>query len=200
MEVNLRKLIQIVNYYLIPAGLLIYIIKYQNGDFRLYRDMVSLGNLAIWLVSILIFVKPLHIILNRYFKFNKLMYLIGYRREFGVLAFWITMFHGIYIMYYYKLFSLANFSLLNNEIYSKIVSGIIAGVGIFIMGITSNKLSAIKFGRNWKKIQKIAYPTYVLVVVHLTFTSYGSSALLLLISFIILKGLEYLIVKENLVN
>ena len=72
--------------------------------------------------------------------------------------------------------------------------GLVAFIGMFILGITSNKLSAIKLKRNWKKVQRLAYPAFAFTMIHAALASReGGSYIALLVIYSILKAAQYYI-------
>jgi DMSO/TMAO reductase YedYZ heme-binding membrane subunit len=197
MKLNIRKTIQVLAYYIIPAFFLLnIIIKIYLGE-NLYKELKDYGNYVFILLLIILFVKPISIIFNEIKIFKTVL---GYRRELGILAFWFSIFHSIGLMYYLDLFSVQGFIkiLTPNEL--KLLSGFLAFIGMFILGITSNKLAVLKLKNNWKKIQSIVYPTFFFVAVHKSLSEKEFGPIIIFLIYVVFKIIEYLKLKNKKLN
>ncbi len=165
MAINPKKIIQISCYYILPIlGFLMLINSFYNLS-NSYELMVNFGNIAMYLVFALLIAKPLSILWPKV-PLRKLML---YRRELGVLAFWYAVFHSFALMNYLEMFSFEEFFIILKPGQINLLFGVISLIGMIILGITSNKLSVIKLKKNWKKVQMIAYPTLIFIVLHSTY-------------------------------
>lgn len=189
-----RKIIQLLTYYLLPslAFIVLLISEFFLGDS--YELLVSYGSYALNLVMIILFIKPLTVLFGHKLTFLKKVML--YRREMGVLAFWFALFHALALMFYLDVFSY--YSLENAlDPTDYILSGFIALIGMIILGITSNKFSQFKLKRKWKKVQLLAYPTFVFIIIHKMQTEGELGPLLLLILYLGLKLAEHHSLKKK---
>jgi sulfoxide reductase heme-binding subunit YedZ len=153
-----------------------------------YDIFSSMGNLALILVSANLFVKPLSVL----FPFKILKIAMTYRREAGVLAFWVFVGHvlGLFMT---KAFFLQD--LLAG--YPFFVMGSLAAIGMTMLGLTSNNMAQRFLKRNWKTVQKVAYPTFFLILIHASLAE-GEFGKLILFGggYLLLKGLAYYKLKR----
>lgn len=187
MEITKRNLIQYLCYYLLPVVMFFatFFTVYSSGD--AYELVVSFGDFALKLLILILFVKPLGVIFPKISLFKKL---VTFRRELGVLAFWAAIFHSITLMYYLGLFSV-NEALKYTSFTSFALWGFLALIGMTILGLTSNKLSVMKLKKNWKKLQYLAYPTFLFVLVHVYLSYKDITYIIIGIIFILLKIIEF---------
>lgn len=204
--INLRKIIQLFCYYLIPIFLLLSLIFQIFIGSNLSDVSKDYGEPAFFLIGIILFIKPLSIIFSDFklynTNFNPFQFILSYRREMGVLAFWFSIIHGLGLIYSKNLFSIQGLLILLNPFEIFLFSGFLAMIGMIILGLTSNKLSVMKFKRNWKKIQSLAYPTFALVCIHVTFAKKDEfGPILLFVTYTILKiVIHYKILKKINLN
>jgi sulfoxide reductase heme-binding subunit YedZ len=191
MKINSRTIVQIICYYILPAIMLITELMAIIANASLYRLLVNYGNYAMYLVIIILFVKPLSILFPKIKPFRTLM---TYRREMGVLAFWFAVFHSIALLFYLEIFKTGDISILYQD--SALLFGVLALFCMLILGFTSNKLAVIKLKRNWKRVQMVAYPALFLIVFHMMQHEKEYSGLIILIAFLSLKTAEYLHLKK----
>lgn len=119
----------------------------------------QLGVVTLLAVTVVLYVKPLSVLTP--FKIFK--FLMTYRREMGIASFWIFTGHflGLYKTGVFKLkdiFDTSNF----------MIWGALAALGLFILTITSNDISLRLLKQNWKKLQRIAYVVYFVILIHYT--------------------------------
>ena len=188
MEMNLRKIVQLFCYYLIPLYLLLMVLfnLYFDGD--LYDNVVELGEVAFILVSLILFVKPLSVLLPQLRIIGRFL---GYRRELGVLAFWYAMFHSISLIFYLNLATFQGMiSLLSFEtlFYS---FGFFAMIGMIVLGFTSNRLAVMKLKGKWKKVQMIVFTTYAFICVHMAMAEDEFTPYVILGFYVLLKIAQY---------
>lgn len=191
MNINIRKLIQLFCYYILPLGMLITEILAIFAGASFYSLLVNYGNASMYLVIVILFVKPLSILFPKITLFRKLM---TYRREMGVLAFWFAIFHSIALLFYLEIFKTGDIKILFTD--SALLFGVLALLCMLILGLTSNKLAVIKLKRNWKKVQMLAYPAIFLIVLHKYMHSKETIAIIILIAFISLKTAEIIHMKR----
>jgi methionine sulfoxide reductase heme-binding subunit len=171
-----RKLGKFVAYYLLPLVLLFgSVVLYSRGYFAL------LGNIAEYLLVFILFVKPLAVIT----KLKLLRRFVLYRRELGVAVFWFFLFHiGSYFVLGMSLDSFLN---------GKMFFGLVAGLGLLVLALTSNNFSVKLLKRNWKKLQYFVYFVLFGVLLHSNLMrGEGLFEFYLIFGlFVVLKGLEW---------
>lgn len=191
---NLRKVIQILFYYIIPVYLLLILILNLNNLDNIYHSLVKWGDNSLNLLILILFIKPISIIFNKIKLFKSIL---SYRRELGVLSFWFAVFHSIALVYYLDLFSLQGLVYILSAKDLFLITGFIGFIGMVILGITSNKLSTIKLKRNWKKVQYLAYPTLLMICIHKAESKEEYGPYFILIIYVILKIVQYYKIKKN---
>lgn len=176
---NLKKILSILSYYVLPIILLILSTTTSNPEI-----FNSFGQAALYLVAGNLFLKPIAKISN----IKLLKRLLIYRRQFGIAAVWFFAFHAVGM---WQTFQLTEVSYFLDPKYN-LMYGALAAIGMIILGITSNNFAVKTLKRNWKRIQYIAYPTLLLIFYHAALAEgelggfyFGT------ISFILLKILEW---------
>ncbi|MFA6307440.1 MAG: ferric reductase-like transmembrane domain-containing protein [Patescibacteria group bacterium] len=175
----MKKLLQIISYYLIPLVLLLLTFGIPS------RSLFGLfGNTALYLLIFTLFLKPIAKISD--IKFLK--HLLIYRRQFGIASFWFFAFHAIGMWQIYQL--------INIEFYldpkTNLFYGALAAICMIVLGMTSNTLAVKKLKKNWKRIQYIAYPTLFLALYHRALFEGDTTNFYILSGlFILLKILEW---------
>lgn len=201
MKFNLRKTIQLFNYYLIPGFLLLSLIYLLYTGQDIYEFVVERGNNAFTLLIALLYIKPLCTISGKYVKIqivNKILTTaLSYRREFGVLAFWFAVLHGVSLFFLLGIFNYNEFVGLFQPLNVHLVSGLIGLIGMVILGLTSNKLSVMKLKRNWKRIQMVVYPTFAFACIHVAIAEQEIGPYIILGVYTILKIFAYYINKNK---
>lgn len=179
-----RKLIRTFTYYGLPVLLIIFSFLYPHRTF-----FATMGGWAEKLLIFLVFVKPIAII----FKSKFFMRAVTYRRESGVASFWFFLFHAAGLIYVLNLTSITNYLVLF------MFFGAIAGLGMIILALTSNDTSVKYFKKNWKKIQYITYPTFLLVLAHSGLFEQGNLIKLYTIGglFVALKSIEFYLARKR---
>lgn len=193
-QFNLKKIIQSLCYYILPAVMLILVLTFQLLNIDNYELLSEFGKYALILVLVILFAKPISVIFNKVDLFRIIM---SYRREMGVLAFWFAMFHAILLMFYLKLISIENLPLITNP-KGYLFWGVLALFGMFLLGITSNTLSQIKLKQKWKKLQYLAYPTLAFILIHKAIVKNEFEPYIILGIYIILKIIENYLIKKRL--
>ncbi len=175
-----RNILQIFCYYIIPIILSIHFII--NPD-RKFLNVI--GWISIIIVCFILFIKPIAMI-TQYKHFKRFLL---YRRELGILSFWLALYHSLGYLYFFKMYKL----LISNNLASYSYFGIPAFLIMFILGITSNKISMKLLKTKWKKVQYLAYGALILTMFHIELVKYQTFHFSFIISalFVILKYLEY---------
>lgn len=194
MNFNLRKTLQVLFYYVMPGISFLIVLWSLITDNYIYDLMVEFGSWSMNLLILILFIRPISVLFDKVVFFKKVM---SYRRELGVLAFWFAIFHSLVLAFYLNLFSIYEISRIY-DLSDYVSWGVFGFLGMFILGITSNKFSVLKLKRNWKKLQMLAYPTFAFVVVHKVMAEEEAGAFVLLLVYVILKTLEILKVKKKL--
>lgn len=147
-----RKVIQAISFFLTPLALSVYSVTLATDSF-----FVELGEIAILLVAFNLFLKPLSVL----FRHPLLAQALTFRREVGVMSFWLFVFHS-FGMVLGRGLSLK--MIYNPEGF--LIWGAIAGFGMWILGLTSNNFSQRLLKKNWKKVQMLAYVVLPLATFH----------------------------------
>jgi len=182
----MKKVLKIISYYITPFILLILSTTMSS------RSLFGLfGNIALYLVIFILFIKPLAKISD--IKFLK--HLLIYRRQFGIASFWFFAFHAIGMWQIYNLNKIGLF--LNPK--TNLLYGALAAIGMIVLTLTSNTWAVKKLKKNWKRIQYIAYPTLLLAIYHTTLSKNDTMNFYLVsVLFILLKILEWNKININI--
>jgi sulfoxide reductase heme-binding subunit YedZ len=151
---RIRKPLDILIYLFLPLFLVLISLFLPN-----YQLSKQFGELAWQLLLLVMFIKPIILILG----IKELMPLLTFRREIGLAAFWLAIFHAGNMIYNLKLFQIENYLAWDNFIFW----GALGAIGFLIVATTSNNWSMRKLKRNWKKIQSFSYFIFSAVLVHL---------------------------------
>lgn len=183
-------------YYVVPL-LVVLLVGASFFDQRILFWNTSFADFGMWLLLVILWVKPLSVLIGRYFSTQKYIYwfkrflskIILWRKELWILVFWIFFIHGIFVFIIYSsnLSALLEFSML---------LGIISLVALLIGAITSNMWS-MKFLRHyWKTVQSVSYIAIITGMIHATFF-WMEGAIGWLILYLILKIWELMIMKKR---
>lgn len=183
---NTKVILSVICYIFLPLGLVVGSVLFGEADiFRLY------GTLAQLLLIYVLFIKPIGVIFN----FKWMTRQLAYRRQLGVASFWLSLFHAVMFVFDRGIYSIDRYMGIDNYLFY----GMLAMIGILILGVTSNNRSVAFFKSKWKKIQYLAYPSLFLVLLHVSmvrgnmlwFYSLGGI-------YVVLKILEWKKVKVGL--
>lgn len=179
---NLRKTIHVLFYFIMPLSLLISLIFIKN-----YRLSAQFGEWAWQVLILILFIKPIIKIIAR----KELMWILTYRRELGILCFYLALAHLAGSIWNLKLFDLTNYLPPNHFLFT----GALAGIVLFILYLTSNNFSMCFLKKYWKRIQYSSYLVLPLISAHQILLKQEAEdtfgLIALNIAFIILKILEY---------
>ncbi len=115
------------------------------------------GTLAMLGVTAALYLQPLMALT----KNPWLIKLFSMRREIGVASFWLFFFHA-YGLIWTRGLGLDVIFNVNGFIFW----GFLASMGMWLLGLTSNDFSQRLLKKNWKKLQRVVYPTYFLLLYH----------------------------------
>ena len=176
---NFKQALGILTFYLLPIILIALNILAPQLNL-----LITSGFIAKGLFIIIMFLKPITVILNS----DKLKCLLPYRKEAGVAIFWLALFHGVGLIFKYKIFDITKYlSLTSHLLYATL-----AMIFIIILAITSNNFSVEKLGLNWKRIQYLAYPALLLTVYHTSKVANNMKKFYIIGGlFVILKAIEW---------
>ena len=171
------KLIQKLIYYVLPVVLLLVSVVVGGEVFGKFGTLAMLG------VTAVLYVQPLSILT----KNPWIIKLFTMRREMGVASFWLFFFHAYGLIFSRNIspefiFNVKGF----------IFWGFLAGMGMWLLGLTSNNFSQKLLKKNWKRLQRVVYPTYFLLLYHASmaegemwkFWVFGGG-------YVVLKGLSF---------
>jgi len=157
---KIKKVLSIISYYLVPLSLIVGALVVSQKGFGAENDLYGLyGNLAMILLVIIVFLKPLSQIFTwKWFKIG-----VAFRRQLGVAAFWCALFHGMLYVRLYDLFSLESFIGKGNTLY---LLGVVGLIGMILLGITSNNFSVRLLKKRWKQLHYSVYGIFFVVLWH----------------------------------
>lgn len=178
LGIRYRQIFDPIVYYIFPLTIIIYSYLFPTREL-----FFTIGHLSKQLLIFLLFIKPIASL----FKSKALFRVTTYRRQLGLLTFWLFLVHTLGIIYLYELFSIAKYL----QIYH--IIALIAGLGLIILAITSNNYSVRKLQKNWKRLQYIVYPVLFGVLIHAGLAKNNSLNEIYIIGslFIVLKILEW---------
>ncbi len=186
-----RKTVKLIAYYIVPIVLfLMYISVTRHIDYQ-----STLGATAYNLLLVTLFIKPLRII---YKKIGLLATVGSYRRELGLATFYFALFH---FLFYAKMIKLSPITLLKASLGSiePLFFGAVGLIILFLLAITSNKFSTMKLKANWKKLHKLVYIAFPLILIHVALMEGEGylTAILIIVLYYLLKKKEWQITKNK---
>ena len=163
MKITFRKFTHLAIYYLTPIGLVYFSFTTRDPLF-----FARLGTYTLYVLLVVLFCKPLAILTDAKWLWK----LKAYRRELGLLSFWLFFFHAGGNIYSYQLYTFTTWPVF-------VYWGAAAGVGMLILGATSNNYAVRLLRRNWKKLHRIVYFVFFAALVHIAlgkqeYVLYGS--------------------------
>ncbi|MEA3399222.1 MAG: ferric reductase-like transmembrane domain-containing protein, partial [Patescibacteria group bacterium] len=166
----------------IPPLLFLFSIFKILPDKLQYNLFVNMGHWSFLIFTFIVFIKPLSKLFKKVKFFKKSL---TYRKELGILIFWLGIFHSIFLFFNLKM----NLLPLNNltSLTLHISWGILAFILIFFLGITSNNFSLKKLKKDWKKVQYLTYFAYAFVCIHKALVSNKIHGYIFLGVYIILR-------------
>lgn len=175
----IKKIAQIGSYYIYPLLLLSSSLLIPTSD--LFKKF---GSLAFLLLAGNLFLRPLAVLVRVW----PVQLLFTLRREIGVASFWSYVFHSMGMIYTFGLKPQA----LLSDTSSYIFFGALAGIGMWLLGMTSNDIAVRVLKRNWKRLHRIAYLVFFLSLYHSSLAEDEPAKLYLFGgAFIIAKILEF---------
>lgn len=178
---HFEKALELLSFYLLPAGLFVSALLWpKNSHFYL-----QLGEVAWILVLLVLFIKPIAVLTRNKTAFRLCML----RRELGVASFWLFIFHAAGLIYNFNLTVLPDYFILNSARFW----GTTSGIGMLLLGLTSNNFSMKLLKEHWKDLQYLAYPTLFLAGAHKYMAEDKTlwPAILIFCVFIALKCIEW---------
>ncbi len=190
---SFRKVLQIFSYYVVP--IVSFLILYAGIFSRkfVYDFSVVIGDVAIILFALIVFVKPFSVFFPKVKVLRKIVFL---RRELGLLVFWLAFWHSIYLLIDLDVFNYSGL-IVASDVTAQLFWGLLGFVTMFILGITSNKLSMIKLKKNWKPVQLLTYPCFVFVCVHTSMAKGGPLGYVVAGVYVLFKIAEYVVVRQR---
>ena len=133
--------------------------------------------------------------------------LILMRKVLGILSFLFFVRHGIEYFTVEYIFTLKHVPAItyldyvtqNILIRNDALTWVIAGILMLVLGLTSNKVSMkILSGNLWKKVQSLVYPTFLIVSIHVAFSSrFDIFYVMLIVWLVYIRTMSYIIQKEK---
>ena len=186
-----KKIFSFFCQYLIPVSLFFIFFFLFFNNLNYYKFSILLGWVAYYLLCVILFVKPLSTTFKKTIFLKKILPL---RKEIGILMFWTFLVHFLGTSIQKNLFSNKFFKIILDPTHY-LFWGILAGLIIFILGITSNRLSIKKLNklvfRGWKKLHYLVYLGFIFTTFHIYLINQNIIFLIILTLFIILKIIEF---------
>ncbi len=153
---------------LVPGFIALFILpSFYIGEANMYLRI--LGRIAMTYLTVTLMITPISAYISEdSFRKN----FIQLRKLFWLAGFCFFLFHAVqYILIEYGYHQFADF--ITNIIQRPdALSGVIAGSIMLILGLTSNQFSMnILGGKVWKGVQSLAYPVFLLALIHIAFAS-----------------------------
>ena len=157
---NIRKVLQMGAYYLLPIFLAISLLVVEGRELKHFAK--ELGSISVALFIFIMFIKPVSVFLP---KITLLKKIVLWRKELGIAIFYLAFFHMIGIFISSDLFSYPEEWLYGLED-PAVLFGTVSMIGMVFLGLTSNKFSIKKLKKNWQKLHYLAYPTLFFALLH----------------------------------
>jgi ferredoxin-NADP reductase/rubredoxin len=162
------------------------------------------GKVAFFYFAWALMVSPvLHFIKKQFYRDRFILL----RKIFGILACIFFLKHGLeyfaseYIYYFQWNYDVSYLEYAYSNIlqWNDALSGIVAGILLWLLGITSNKVSlSLLWWKKWKVIQSLVYPAFLISALHIAFASrFDSFYSFLIILVVSLRTVAYFSVQKN---
>jgi len=176
--------LNILCYYLVP---LMVLTGFLFAPDRYYAS-VEMGEKA-WLILLLIlFLKPAAQIFPGFSFLAKWM---PFRKQFWVAMLWFVIGHGVWTGIDKWIFGIDKFLKILSQPDHYLFWGILAGIIVFFLGITSNFYSMKLLKRNWKRLHMLVYPALLFTALHIYFITGEISSLIIVAIYWVAKLLAY---------
>jgi|AntAceMinimDraft_4_1070372.scaffolds.fasta_scaffold13756_1 DMSO/TMAO reductase YedYZ heme-binding membrane subunit len=183
MKISEIKIINIVALYLVPIFIVFLSVFSPEKDL-----FVFMGKIAELMFIFIMFIKPISVIFKLSF-FSRRMY---YRKQFGILIFWFSLFHTIGLLY------LNYFAIDQLFVVPHLFFSVLAMIGLFILTITSNIYSVRRLEQNWKRVQSLAYPAFAFMILHTALVEGKIEKFyIIMVIYLSLKVFQYLVMKKR---
>ena len=150
-------------------------LTYMAVQPNMYRDMVHWWEWSLNLLYLILFMKPILVIIGHRIQYT----LLHFRRQLGVLSFWFALFHTAGIIWLRGWRHIDMYLWYSNYLFWWMV----AMIGMVLLALTSNyrSIKTMKYRR--KKLQYLAYPVLFMTLLGV---------------FFLLKTVEYLITTKKI--
>lgn len=177
-DARFRRLVSLAVYVVLPLAL----VALWASPLALFFAR-QMGELAQALLLLLLFMKPAAVIFN----IRILRRALVYRRQMGVVVFYLALFHFALLVNPARLLDFSYYTVGNHVLYGAPALLILA-----LLGITSNDRALKLLRRNWLRLHKLAYLALVLVIIHSALANGELFKIILIIPlYAALKILEY---------
>lgn len=117
--------------------------------------------------------------------------LLKYRREIGVIAFFLALGHGVLLV------SKRNFDFFDIQTYWIYIQGVVTFIIFTLLAITSNDWSVKKLKKNWKKLHELTYLAMFLLVWHVIDKMWGQWSYLTPLGIVGITGVTVLFIVRK---
>ncbi|MBP9812004.1 rubredoxin [Candidatus Gracilibacteria bacterium] len=160
---------------------------YHTGEINLL--LRTLGYVAFAFLSISLIVSPSMRLLGS-------NHLIGYRRIFGVLAFFVALAHSL--KYFFDEYTYNQvFFIAKHFLELDVLSGTISLILMSVLGITSLQFFIRLLGSHWKNIQTLIFPLYCIAGAHIAFASRFDIGYMVMIAIVVLMRISVYLFFES---
>lgn len=185
-----RVVINRLVYFALPLFLFVVMyVVFSFPEYIIFEVLKKLGSLAFLVLTVNLFIKPLSVLWPADLWPKRWIQLgMTFRREMGVATFWLYLFHSMGMIGLFAFDPLTDFQGFNNFLFW----GSVAGMGLWLMALTSNDWAVSKLKRNWKRLHRIVYLVYFAVLFH-NYLASGEALKLLVFggSYLVLKVAQY---------
>ena len=165
--------------------IILYFGFYYSHQWEINLALRDLWRISFLYVTLSLLVSPI----ISMFDFQKLL---PWRRVFWVISFFLALAHTWVYFYFEKIYSNSFFVLANIK-EPDVFSWIIWLILIFILWVTSNNFSVKILRWTWNKIQSLVYPLFLILALHVAFSSRFEGFYMVLIgSLVIFRSVAFL--------
>jgi sulfoxide reductase heme-binding subunit YedZ len=167
------------------------VLIYLSIAFPQRSTFIYFGKASEYLLAYLLMIKPLGKIFNIKFFITQL----SFRRQMGIMTFWLALFHSVMFIYLYEIYEISKFTDVQNFRFY----GAVSMIGLCILAVTSNNFAVRTLKKYWKRLHRLVYLIFLFLLIHSSLA--GGEYLwraVLGVTYFVLKVLEFKGVRFNI--